>query len=272
MTDGTRVAEPSRYRPVTPAELRVEDVSCTIGGRTLVSSVRLDVEPGQVVGLIGPNGAGKSTLLRSVYRVRRPSGGRVLLDGADVWRLPTRTLARRMAAVPQENVADFDLTVAEVVAMGRTPHKRMFDGDSPEDRRLLTTSLELVDAADLADRSYPPLSGGEKQRVLLARALTQQPALLVLDEPTNNLDIRHQLDVLTLLRHLGVSVLAALHDLNLAAMYCDTLYVLARGQIVASGPPAAVLTADLLAEVYRVNAEVSTHPATGAPHVVLLPR
>ena len=107
--------------------------------------------------------------------------------------------------------------------------------------------------------------------MLLARALTQQPALLVLDEPTNNLDIRHQLDVLTLLRHLGVSVLAALHDLNLAAMYCDTLYVLASGRIVASGPPAAVLTADLLAEVYRVKAEVSTHPATGAPHVVLLP-
>ncbi|MFH8369738.1 ABC transporter ATP-binding protein [Streptomyces sp. NPDC018031] len=256
---------------MTAAELAVEGVTLTAGARHLVRDVSLAARPGEVIGLVGPNGSGKSSLLRAVYRVLRPDTGRVRVDGADTWSLPARRLARTLSAVVQESGADFDLTVREVVAMGRTPHQRLLAGDTPEDARLIESALASVDAAELADRPFDRLSGGERQRVLIARALAQQPALLVLDEPTNHLDIRHQLEVLGILRHLPATVLVALHDLNLAAYYCDRLYVLRDGEVTASGPPVEVLTPRLLSEVYAVAAEVTVHPRTGAPHVTFLP-
>ncbi len=155
--------------------------------------------------------------------------------------------------------------------MGRTPHKGLLAGDTPEDADLVDRALLAVDAVHLADRPFDRLSGGERQRVLIARALAQQPTLLVLDEPTNHLDIRHQLSVLSTLRRLPTTVLLALHDLNLAAYYCDRLYVLHDGRVTASGRPADILTPQLLAEVYGVTAEVATHPRTGAPQVTFLP-
>ncbi|MTE21857.1 ATP-binding cassette domain-containing protein [Streptomyces sp. TRM43335] len=256
---------------MSAAELGVENLTVAAGARRLVREVSLTAAPGETIGLIGPNGSGKSSLLRAVYRVLRPEAGRVLVDGADAWSVPVRRLARTLAAVVQEPGGDLDLTVREVVAMGRTPHKRLLDGDGPDDTRLVEESLALVDAAELADRPFDRLSGGERQRVLIARALTQQPALLVLDEPTNHLDVRHQLAVLGLLRRVPTTVLVALHDLNLAACHCDRLYVLKDGEVVAAGPPRQVLTARLLAEVYGVAGEVTLHPRTGAPHVVFLP-
>uniref|UniRef100_UPI001CC2B197 ABC transporter ATP-binding protein n=1 Tax=Streptomyces toxytricini TaxID=67369 RepID=UPI001CC2B197 len=237
----------------------------------MVREVSLTARPGEVVGLVGPNGSGKSSLLRAVYRVLRPQSGQVLVDGADAWALPVRELARTTAAVVQEPGGDFDMTVREVVAMGRTPHKRLLDGDTADDARLIARSLEAVDAVGLAERPFTQLSGGERQRVLIARALTQQPSLLVMDEPTNHLDIRHQLEVLGLLRRLPATVLVALHDLNLAAYHCDRLYVLCGGEVTASGPPAEVLTAEMLAAVYGVAGEVAVHPRTGAPQVTYLP-
>ncbi|MFJ8691404.1 ABC transporter ATP-binding protein [Streptomyces roseolilacinus] len=257
--------------PVNATDLAVEGVTLTAGAHRLVRDVSLTARPGEVVGLVGPNGSGKSSLLRAVYRVLRPDAGSVRVDGADAWSLPVRRLARTLAAVVQEPGADFDLTVRDVVAMGRTPHKRLLDGDTAEDGRLVGSALEAVDAADLADRPFDRLSGGERQRVLIARALAQQPSLLVLDEPTNHLDVRHQLDVLGVLRRLPATVLVALHDLNLAAYYCDRLYVLRDGGVTASGAPAEVLTAELLADVYGVAAEVAVHPRTGAPLVTFLP-
>ncbi|MFD3809127.1 ABC transporter ATP-binding protein [Streptomyces sp. NPDC058611] len=256
---------------MSAAELTVEGVTLTAGAHHLVRDVSLSARPGEVVGLVGPNGSGKSSLLRTVYRVLRPDAGSVHVDGADAWTLPVRRLSRTVAAVVQDAGADFDLTVREVVAMGRTPHKRLFDGDSAEDAAIVTWALDSVDATALADRSFDRLSGGERQRVLIARALAQQPALLVLDEPTNHLDIRHQLEVLGLLRQLPATVLVALHDLNLAAYYCDRLYVLCDGAVTASGPPGEVLTARLLADVYGVAAEVAVHPRTGAAQVSFLP-
>ncbi|MFF9349035.1 ABC transporter ATP-binding protein [Streptomyces sp. NPDC014734] len=252
-------------------ELAVDGVTLTAGAHRLVRDVSLHAGPGEVIGLVGPNGSGKSSLLRAVYRVLRPDTGQVRVDGADAWSLPVRTLARTLAAVVQESAAGFDLSVREVVAMGRTPHKSLFTGDTAEDARLIESALAAVDATALADRPFDRLSGGERQRVLIARALAQQPALLVLDEPTNHLDIRHQLDVLGVLRELPATVLVALHDLNLAAYYCDRLYVLRDGEVTASGPPAEVLTAQLLQEVYGVTGEVVIHPRTGAPHVTFLP-
>jgi iron complex transport system ATP-binding protein len=185
--------------------------------------------------------------------------------------MPVRRLARTVAAVVQETNAGFDLTVREVVAMGRTPHKRLLDGDTPEDAALIRSALAEVGATELAHRPFDQLSGGERQRVLIARALAQQPSLLVLDEPTNHLDIRHQLDVLGALRRMPATVLVALHDLNLAAYYCDRLYVLRDGEVTASGPPADVLTPELVRRVYGVASEVITHPRTGAPQVTFLP-
>ncbi|MER7056259.1 MULTISPECIES: ABC transporter ATP-binding protein [unclassified Streptomyces] len=256
---------------MTATELSVDGVTLTAGARHLVRDVSLTARPGETIGLVGPNGSGKSSLLRAVYRVLRPDTGQVLVDGSDAWSMPVRRLARTVAAVVQDSAADFDLAVREVVAMGRTPHKRLLDGDTPEDAGLVDSALFEADVAHLADRPFDRLSGGERQRVLIARALAQQPTLLVLDEPTNHLDIRHQLGVLGVLRRLPATVLLALHDLNLAAYYCDRLYVLSDGAITASGPPGAVLTPRLLAEVYGVEAEVATHPRTGAPQVTFLP-
>ncbi|MER7407152.1 ABC transporter ATP-binding protein [Streptomyces sp. NPDC000070] len=256
---------------MTGTELVVDGLTLTAGAHRLVQDVSLTARPGEVIGLVGPNGSGKSSLLRAVYRVLRPAAGQVSVDGTDAWSLPVRQLARTVAAVVQESGAEFDLSVREVVAMGRTPHKRLLDGDTPEDADLIQSALEAVDATGLADRPFDRLSGGERQRVLIARALAQQPSLLVLDEPTNHLDIRHQLDVLGTLRRLPATVLVALHDLNLAAYYCDRLYVLCDGEVTASGPPSEILTPRLLAEVYGVASEVAVHPRTGAPQVTFLP-
>ncbi|WP_335937463.1 ABC transporter ATP-binding protein [Streptomyces sp. PTD5-9] len=251
--------------------LSIEGVSLSAGSRHLVRDVSLHAGPGEVIGLVGPNGSGKSSLLRTVYRVLRPDAGLIRVDGADAWGLPVRRLAQTLAAVVQEPVASFDLTVREVVAMGRTPHKGLLAGDTAKDALLIASALASVGGTALADRPFDRLSGGERQRVLIARALAQQPSLLILDEPTNHLDIRHQLDVLGILRQLPATVLVALHDLNLAAYYCDRLHVLREGEVVASGAPAEVLTEELLREVYAVTGEVVIHPRTGAPHVTFLP-
>lgn len=254
-----------------PGALAVREVSVVVGGRALVDRASLDVAPGEVVGLVGPNGAGKSTLLRTVYRALRPTSGRVFLDGEDVRRMPGKSLARRLAAVLQESAGEFELTVYDVVAMGRTPHKRAFEGDDADDRAVIMSALAELDAAGLAEAPFGRLSGGEKQRVLIARALAQRAGTMVLDEPTNHLDLRHQLDTLRLVRRLGVTAVVALHDLNLAAAFCDRVCVMDGGRVVTNGPPGEVLTPELLADVYRVEAEVTEHPRTGLPHITLLP-
>ncbi|WP_078658247.1 ABC transporter ATP-binding protein [Streptomyces rimosus] len=254
-----------------PAELRAEGLSYGIDGRHLVDGADLHVAPGETVGLVGPNGSGKTTLLRCVYGTLAPTHGRVTLDGRDLAGFSAKERARRIATVPQDGGAAFELTVREIVAMGRSPHKRFWETDSAADATLTGQALARVGAAALHDRSFAALSGGERQRVLVARALVQQPSLLVLDEPTNHLDIRYQLDILALVTGLGTSALLALHDLNLAAYYCDRLYVLRAGRVVAHGTPHEILTPALLADVYGVAAEVSVHPVTGAPTVVYLP-
>ncbi|WP_406161456.1 ABC transporter ATP-binding protein [Streptomyces sp. NBC_00882] len=227
----------------------------------ILHDVRLDVPDGAFVGLVGPNGSGKSTLLRCVYRALRPAGGAVRLDGDDVHTMDPRAAARVLAALPQESSAEFDFTVAEVVAMGRLPHRGR---TAAADQEICADAMDRTGVRHLADRGFLALSGGERQRVLIARALAQQPRVLVLDEPTNHLDIAHQLDVLSLVRGSGLTVLAALHDLNLAAAHCDLLYVIAGGRIVVSGPPHDVLQPTLLAEVFGIRAHPVRHPETGA--------
>ncbi|WP_208879964.1 ABC transporter ATP-binding protein [Streptomyces armeniacus] len=242
----------------------VDAVTVETAGATLVRDVTLHAGSGTLVGLVGPNGSGKSSLLRCVYRAARPTAGTVRLDGDDLRALTPRQSARRLAALPQEGGGDFEFTVSEVVEMGRLPRQRAAARTTDEDRRVCAAALARVGAAHLARRGFPSLSGGEKQRVLIARALAQEPRVLVLDEPTNHLDIAQQLEVLELVRASGLTVLTALHDLNLAAVHCDRLHVIDGGTIVASGAPHDVLTPELLAEVFGVRAHRVRHPESGA--------
>ncbi|MFD1663070.1 ABC transporter ATP-binding protein [Streptomyces caeni] len=243
----------------------IEDLHVDYAGRTVVAGAHLVAAEGEITGLVGPNGSGKSTLLRTVYRHLRPSAGRVLLDGADLRALSPTESARHVAALPQERGGDFELTVREVVAMGRTPYKRAFAGEDDADRDIVARALADVGMDRHSGRRFTALSGGERQRVLLARAFAQDPDVLVLDEPTNHLDIRHQVELLALLRARRRTTLVSLHDLNAAASVCDRLHVLHAGTVVASGPPREVLTPALVAEVFGVRATVVDHPLTGDP-------
>ncbi|MFG1955268.1 ABC transporter ATP-binding protein [Micromonospora sp. NPDC048830] len=251
--------------------LTVTGVSLSVAARRILDDVTCAVPAGSLVGLLGANGCGKTTLLRVVARLAAPDAGQVIVDGDDVATLPRATLARRAALLAQHADTDLDLTVTEVALLGRIPHRRSRWSDSAADRAVAADALARVDLHGYADRRWHTLSGGERQRVQLARALAQQPRLLLLDEPTNHLDIRHQLHLLHLVRRAGITSLAALHDINLAAMFCDTVVVLAAGRVVAAGAPADVLTPELLADVYGVRADVATHPVTGRPTVTYHP-
>jgi iron complex transport system ATP-binding protein len=243
--------------------LEVKHVSVSLSRKDIVKGVSLKVEDGLFVGLIGPNGSGKSTLLKAIYKVLSPRDGTILLNGEDLVRARPRLVARSMAVVGQFNELDFDFTVREMVMMGRTPHKTLLEQDMAEDFEIVGRALTMVDLDAYADRSYQSLSGGEKQRVVLARAIAQEPRLLVLDEPTNHLDIKYQLQMLSIVKKLGIGVLAALHDLSLAAEYCDYLYVLRGGSLVAEGRPESVLKGELIEAVYDVGCQTYVNPVTG---------
>ncbi|KUI41255.1 histidinol phosphatase [Mycobacterium sp. IS-1590] len=252
--------------------IHLDDVTVSKGRKTMIHNVSLRVQPGEMVAVAGPNGAGKTTLLRTLYRAQRPTSGRVLVGGEDLWQMSAKRAARRIAAVLQDAPGDFALTVYDVVAMGRTPYKRAFDGDDADDRRIIARALGAVNVTGLANEPFDRLSGGQKQRVMIARALTQRTDTIVLDEPTNHLDLRHQHDALHRLRTTGATVVAALHDLNLAAAYCDRICILDSGGLVAIGTPAQVLTVDMLAEVYGVTARVGLDTNTDRIRVDVTPR
>ncbi|MFC5745385.1 ABC transporter ATP-binding protein [Actinomadura rugatobispora] len=249
--------------------LDIAGLTAEIGSKRIISDIDLVAEPGRFVGLIGPNGSGKSTLLRTVYRALRPTGGIVSLDGRNLWRMPARQAARQRAVVTQHGDLSAEFSVGEVVAMGRAPHKGLFERENAADRAVVDESLKRVDMLWAIDRLFSTLSGGERQRVLVGRALAQEAPLLVLDEPTNHLDVRAQLALLDLIRSLGLTLLAALHDLDHAAAYCDHLVVLQDGQVRAAGAPLEVLTPEFVAEVFGVRAHIGAHPITGRPHIAV---
>ncbi|MFF4779625.1 ABC transporter ATP-binding protein [Microtetraspora fusca] len=250
--------------------LRAHDVTWTTQGRPIVDGITVEITPGGLTGLLGPNGSGKSTLLRLLAGLLRPRGGAVLLDGHDLDRLPRRDVARRMAVVAQEVSTDAELTVLDVVLLGRIPHRRrLAAAASKTDLAHARRALRRCGLADLEHRRWSTLSGGERQRVNIARALAQEPSELLLDEPTNHLDIAHQLTLLDLLAATPVTVVTALHDLNLAAQYCDHLLLLHEGRLIAAGPPGQVLTEETVERVYRVRAEITTS-ATGRPSLRFL--
>ena len=235
--------------------------------RAALRDVSLSIQRGEFVGLIGPNGSGKSTLLKCVYRVLSPDDGAVFLDGKSLKEMNYKASARSMGVVAQHNYYNFDFSVREVVLMGRSPHKKALERDNAEDYAIVAEALEKVGMADFAARSFSTLSGGEQQRVILARALAQQTPCLILDEPTNHLDITHQLQLLKIVKQLDVTVISAIHDLNIAAMFCDRLYVLKNGEIVAEGTPREILTRELIREIYEVESDI-VEDSKGNMHIL----
>ena len=242
-------------------KLSTEHLNVKIGGAQILNDVSVCVDNREFVGIIGPNGSGKSTLLKTIYRALKPSGGVVRLDDMPLQKISLRESARKLGVMTQMNAFSFDFTVLEVTMMGRTPHKRALESDGDEDYRIAWEALERVGMRTLAERKINTLSGGERQRVLMARTLTAQPKALILDEPTNHLDIQYQISLLELVKELKIEVFAAMHDLNLAAAYCDRLYVMKGGRLFAAGTPQEVLTPEMLAEVFRVRAELQTLPS-----------
>jgi iron complex transport system ATP-binding protein len=253
--------------------LRVENLSAAYGRAVVLRDVSLTATAGQVLGLIGPNGAGKSTLLRAISGTLAPTAGRIRLGDTDLVRLPAAERARLVAAVPQGANLPEGFRVAEVVLMGRAPHLPRFGGESARDHAIAYQAMLQTATWPLADRWIGELSGGERQRVLIARALAQQPQLLLLDEATAQLDLKHQTATLDTARRLarsGLTVVAALHDLNLAALYADRLALLHRGALLICDTPEHVLTTDWLRQAYDVEALVGRHPRYDTPLVALL--
>jgi iron complex transport system ATP-binding protein len=270
--------------------LRAADVTFGYGDRIVLRDVSVDVPAGGFIGIIGPNGSGKTTLLRLLAGMRRPQRGSVVLDGISLAAMPRAEIARRMAVVPQETHLAFDYTVLEVVLMGRYPHLGAFAIEGPRDLALAREALTSTGTLSLQDRMFNTLSGGEKQRVVIASALAQlapsasssAPSLssacsaLLLDEPTAALDLKYQLETAALVRDLharhGLTVVMSTHDLNLAASLCNALVLLKNGRVVQRGPVDEVLTPDSVRELYEVDAEVMRHPATGRLMVTPLGR
>lgn len=249
-----------------------------------LDSVDLTVQPGEFVGIIGPNGSGKSTLLRSIYRDLRAQSGEILLDGKPLSSLSYKDSAQILAVLSQENEMSYDYTVRELVEMGRYPYASgLFERSRKEkqnesgkshshknENEWIETAMEQTGLASLTDKSFFALSGGEKQRVLLTRAIVQDTPVLILDEPTNHLDLRCQMQVFTLVRNLDKTVLAAIHDLNLASLFCDRIIVMKDGKICMQGTPEEVISESMIREIFGVEAMVMDHPIRHKPYVIFL--
>lgn len=247
--------------------ISAEHMELSYGSTKILKDVSMMCKNKEFVGIIGPNGSGKSTLLKCIYRVLKADSGCVYLGGDSLDGMSYRESAKKMAVVAQHNYYNFEFSVREVVLMGRAPHKKPMERDNAEDYRLVDESLKKVGMEHFADRSFSTLSGGEQQRVILARALAQQTPCLILDEPTNHLDITHQLQLMKLVKNLDVTVVSAIHDLNIAAAYCDRLYVLKNGVIEGCGTPEEVLTTDFIREVYQVETEL-VRDSSGQMHIL----
>ncbi|GAA2737630.1 ABC transporter ATP-binding protein [Actinocorallia aurantiaca] len=259
----------------TAARLSAEGLRLAYDGRVVVDGLDLEVPDGKVTAVIGPNGCGKSTTLRALGRLLRPREGAVLLDGRRIEKLPTKEVARALGVLPQSPVAPGGLTVGELAARGRHPHQSWYRPWSEQDEEAVTAALARTGLLDLRERPVEELSGGQRQRAWIAMVLAQGTDLLLLDEPTTYLDLAHQIDVLDLVRELngdGHTIVMVLHDLNLAARYCDHLVAMRDGRVAAQGAPAEVLTSELVREVFGLEAQIITDPSAGTPLVIPLSR
>jgi iron complex transport system ATP-binding protein len=252
--------------------LAADNISLAYDARVVVDGLSLTIPDGEVTVIVGANACGKSTLLRGLARLLAPKHGAVLLDGHDIARLPTKVVATRLGILPQQPIAPEGITVSDLVGRGRHPHQRWFRQFSPSDEAAVAEALVATGIDDLAERSVDELSGGQRQRVWIALALAQGAPLMLLDEPTTFLDLAHQVDVLELLAELnetdGRTIVLVLHDLNLACRYASHLVAMRDGAVVAEGAPADVITAELVLDVFGLDAHVIDDPISGTPMVI----
>jgi len=255
--------------------LELKNISFSYFNGLILQDIDLSVRPGEMVGLLGPNGSGKTTLIKIASGILRPKKGEVRMDGALISRMERKAVSRRLAVVPQSFNTPFAFTVKEVVSLGRIPFLKPMAEENENDRKIIDSVMELVGVAALKERRFDELSGGERQKVVLAMALAQQPQILLLDEPTVHLDIHHQVQILEMVKQLnistGLTVLAAMHDLNLSSLYFNRLILLKAGAIQADGTPAQVLTRDIVESVFTTPVIVETHPVTGDPQIIISP-
>ena len=247
--------------------LHVKEISYSVPDKQILHDISFSIDQGKFIGIIGPNGSGKSTMLKIIYRYLKQTSGVVTLYEKDLVQMTQKKLAQEMAVVSQETPVLFDFTVKDLVMMGRTPYKQWLEKDKKEDYAIVEESMQLANVLYLKDRTFGQLSGGEKKRVMLARALAQQAKILILDEPTNHLDIEHQFQLMDLVKELPITIVAALHDLNLAASYCDELLIMQDGALFMKGTPEQVLTEETIQHVFQIQAGVSKNPFTQKMHL-----
>lgn len=236
--------------------ITAENIKFNVKNNQILKGVSIDCKNKEFIGIIGPNGSGKSTLLKCIYRTLKPTNGCIMLGDKSITSMSIKESAKKLAVVAQHNHYNFDFSVSEVVMMGRSPHKKSLESDTSEDYKIVKESLEKVGMYNLKDRSFSTLSGGEQQRVILARALAQKTECLILDEPTNHLDIKYQLSLLNIVKDSNLTIISAIHDLNIAAMYCDRLFVMKNGEIVGTGKPKELLTKEFIKEIYDIDVEI----------------
>ncbi len=251
--------------------LEATGITCKYNSVDVLRDITFRINPADFIGILGPNGAGKTTLIRALSRALKPMNGGVLMDGVDVYSLSSKRVSRNIAVVPQDIIIPFNFRSLDVVLMGRNPHLDFFETEGPKDLAIAEKAMRLASCWEFAERPINQLSGGERRKVLMARALCQEPCILLLDEPTLHLDICNQIETMELLKFLTkkkqIAVLSVLHDLTLAARYCNSLIMLKQGRIVAIGSVGAVLTEENVRTVFRVNADVQRDPHTGALRV-----
>ena len=238
-------------------KILAESINLSYNSKKILQDVRLTLDNKEFLGIIGPNGSGKSSFLKCIYRVVNPNSGVIYLDGKPLDEISYRETALKMAVVSQHNPCSFDFSVLDMVLLGRTPHKRFLENNNEKDINIAKSALENVGLLNLANRKFFTLSGGEQQRMILARALTQDTECLLLDEPTNHLDIKYQLQIMDIVKKTGKTVVAVVHDLNIAAMYCDRIIAMKEGEVVGCGTPEDLLTEKFIYDLYGVRAVVS---------------
>lgn len=241
-------------------KLQVKNLKFSIDKKEILKDISFDVPKGSFVGIIGPNGCGKSTLLKNIYRLYKPSSGEITIDNKDLLKMKDKNCAKEIAVLSQESVSQFDFTVEQIVKMGRYPYKSIFEDYSKEDFKMVKDMLKKVGLENYSDRNFSNLSGGEKQRTLIARALVQNTEFLILDEPTNHLDIGYQIQLMDLIKDLNITTLSAIHDMNMASMYCDYLIVIKDGKVIKFGDVKEVITSEMLKSVFGVNAYIGVNP------------
>lgn len=248
-------------------KLTIKNLEFIIDNKKILNDVGIEVPKGSFVGIIGPNGSGKSTLLKNIYRVYKPKRGEIILDGKSIFKMSSKECAREIAVLAQESSSQFDFTVEDIVKMGRYPYKSVFEDYSNDDMEIVHKMIKKVGLTEYRNRIFNTLSGGEKQRTLIARSLVQNTDFLILDEPTNHLDIGYQIQIMDIVKALNITTLAAIHDMNIASMYCDYLIVMKKGKVITSGKTEEILTEKLLNTLFDVSCHIGINPVTKKKYI-----